>query len=165
MQASRMVTVLAAAGFVALACEDDNGGTGIPSDVEIFRATLNGANEVPALPSPTTATGEATMTALGNLVSWRVEAANINNVVDGHIHFGAAGAPGGVMVFLDPVPGDYTTSMVIAQGSFEVDDTVLVHMRAGNAYVNIHTNDGVDPANTGPGDFPGGEIRGQLSKQ
>jgi hypothetical protein len=35
-------------------------------------------------------------------------------------------------------------------------------MLAGNAYVNVHTNDGVDPTNTGAGDFPGGEIRGQI---
>ena len=35
---------------------------------------------------------------------------------------------------------------------------------AGNAYANVHTDDGVAPPNTGPGDFPGGEIRGQLEK-
>jgi hypothetical protein len=35
-------------------------------------------------------------------------------------------------------------------------------MRNGWAYVNVHTNDGIAPTNTGPGDFPGGEIRGQL---
>ena len=33
---------------------------------------------------------------------------------------------------------------------------------AGNIYVNVHTNDFVDPPNTGAGDFPGGEIRGQV---
>src|SRR5207249_402096 len=33
---------------------------------------------------------------------------------------------------------------------------------SGNAYVNVHTNDGMAPPNSGPGDFPGGEIRGQL---
>jgi hypothetical protein len=33
----------------------------------------------------------------------------------------------------------------------------------GNAYVNLHTNDGVDGTNTGPGDFPGGEIRADVS--
>ena len=32
----------------------------------------------------------------------------------------------------------------------------------GRTYVNVHTNDGVDGVNTGPGDFAGGEIRGQL---
>jgi hypothetical protein len=31
----------------------------------------------------------------------------------------------------------------------------------GNTYTNVHTNDGVAPPNTGPGDFPAGEIRGQ----
>jgi hypothetical protein len=29
----------------------------------------------------------------------------------------------------------------------------------GGAYVNVHTDDGVAPSNTGPGDLPGGEIR------
>jgi hypothetical protein len=28
--------------------------------------------------------------------------------------------------------------------------------------VNVHTNDGDATPDTGPGDFPGGEIRGQL---
>jgi hypothetical protein len=35
-------------------------------------------------------------------------------------------------------------------------------MGSGAAYVNVHTSDGVEPPNTGPGDFPGGEIRGQV---
>jgi hypothetical protein len=39
---------------------------------------------------------------------------------------------------------------------------LLDAMRAGLTYVNVHTNDGVGAVNTGPGDFPGGEIRGQL---
>jgi hypothetical protein len=39
---------------------------------------------------------------------------------------------------------------------------VLEKIRSGNAYVNVHTNDGVAPANSGPGDFPGGEVRGQF---
>jgi hypothetical protein len=39
---------------------------------------------------------------------------------------------------------------------------VLEKLRSGNAYVNVHTNDGVAPTNSGPGDFPGGEVRGQF---
>ena len=39
---------------------------------------------------------------------------------------------------------------------------VLARIREGNAYVNVHTNDGVAPTNQGPGDFPGGEVRGQI---
>ena len=34
--------------------------------------------------------------------------------------------------------------------------------RAGNTYINVHTNDGVGLPNQGPGDFPGGELRGQM---
>jgi hypothetical protein len=62
---------------------------------------------------------------------------------------------------------------VIAEGTFTAANLVgplaghplselLDAIASGNAYVNIHTNDGVDGTNTGPGDFPGGEIRGQL---
>jgi hypothetical protein len=29
-------------------------------------------------------------------------------------------------------------------------------------YIDVNSNDGVDPINTGPGDFVMGEIRGQL---
>jgi hypothetical protein len=39
-------------------------------------------------------------------------------------------------------------------------DDLITRLQEGGAYVNIHTNDGVAPTNTGPGDFPGGEIRG-----
>jgi hypothetical protein len=39
---------------------------------------------------------------------------------------------------------------------------VLEKIRTGGTYVNVHTSDGVGPSNQGPGDFPGGEVRGQL---
>lgn len=162
MRATRMFTVLVAVTCVGIACEDDV--TGIPSNVEIFTAQLNGANEIQPLVSPTTATGVATITVLGNLLSWRVEVTNLSNVTLGHIHYGPADSALGVMVNLSPTPGSYTTTTVIAQGSLVVNDTVLVHMRNGKAYVNIHTSDGAaDPV--GPaGDYPGGEIRGQTRK-
>jgi len=35
-------------------------------------------------------------------------------------------------------------------------------MEGSRAYVNVHTNDGMGDVDTGPGDFPGGEIRGQI---
>jgi hypothetical protein len=43
-------------------------------------------------------------------------------------------------------------------------DDVIDNIKRGNAYVNVHTRLAPPPAatNTGPGDFPGGEIRGQL---
>jgi hypothetical protein len=39
---------------------------------------------------------------------------------------------------------------------------VVAAMETGNTYVNVRTNDRVPPIDTGPGDFPGGEIRGQV---
>ena len=39
---------------------------------------------------------------------------------------------------------------------------LVAEIEAGNAYVNVHTNDGVAPTNTGPGDIASGEIRGQI---
>ena len=39
---------------------------------------------------------------------------------------------------------------------------VLARMREGNAYVNVHTSDGLPGASNGPGDFSGGEVRGQF---
>ena len=162
MRISRAFTMLAIVALVGVACEDDT--TGIPSTVEIFQATLNGANEIPTLASPTTATGEATITVMGNLLSWSVQVTNLQNVSVGHIHYGPADSALGVMVNLAPTPGDYTTSTTIAQGSLIVADSVLVHMRAGKAYVNIHTSDAALPGNNTPGDYPGGEIRGQTRK-
>ena len=161
MRITRTLAMVAAIALVG-ACSDDT--TGIPSNVEIFQATLNGANEFPALPTATTATGSATITALGNVISWQVEVENINNVSAGHIHFGAAGASGGVMVPINPTAGDYTSKTIIASGSATVHDSVLVHMRAGDAYVNIHTSDAALPGNNTPGDYTNGEIRGQTRK-
>jgi hypothetical protein len=47
----------------------------------------------------------------------------------------------------------------IAAGEF---DELVAAMTAGVTYVNVHTADGITPPNTGSGDFPGGEIRGQV---
>ena len=42
-------------------------------------------------------------------------------------------------------------------------DSLVSAIRAGNAYVNVHTSDGT--LEEGPGNFPGGEIRGQITPQ
>jgi hypothetical protein len=92
-----------------------------------------------------------------------------------HIHLAPAGVNGPIVAFLyGPAgAGAGRFSGVLAQGTITADDligplagqdlTALVDaIRAGNAYVNVHTDDGVAPAGTGPGDLPAGEIRGQI---
>ena len=99
-------------------------------------------------------------------------ATRIRNVVAAHIHRGAVGVNGPVVAFLfGPAPaGGGPANGLLASGTIvrgvnlpaATFDQLIADMRAGLTYVNVHTNDGVAPPNTGPGDFPGGEIRGQI---
>ena len=144
---------------------------------------LTGEEEVP--PTNTQAQGQAIfrVNADGSAVDFRLIASNIDNVNQAHIHCGRPGQNGPVRMWLYPVIGPTGTPTapaggpqngVLASGTFDPRPVIcpatavgenmplLDAMRAGLTYVNVHTSDGVDPANTGPGDFPGGEIRGQL---
>lgn len=140
-----------------------------------FIATLSGAEEVPARDTLARGTAVLQLNADGTELSYRLIVANIDNVVASHIHIGAAEVNGPVVAFLfgaEPAGGG-RTSGVLATGTITAGDLVgplagqplsaLVDaLESGNAYVNVHTNDGVAPTNTGPGDFPGGEVRGQI---
>jgi hypothetical protein len=41
-------------------------------------------------------------------------------------------------------------------------EDLIVAIESGTVYLNVHTDDGVAPPDTGPGDFPDGEGRGQV---
>ena len=139
-----------------------------------FRAVLSGADEVP--PRDTQARGVATfkVSADGTEIEYRLVVANIENVFAAHIHCGDADdvAPVGVTLFMG-APASGPVNGVLATGTITEPDAgntcgwadledVIDAFESGNAYVNVHTSDGVDPPDTGPGDFPGGEIRGQI---
>lgn len=140
-----------------------------------FIAHLDAAAEVPA--NDSTAAGQAifTLSPDGTELDYAVIVANIDNVTASHIHLAGAGVNGPVVAFLygSVPPGGGRTNGVLATGTITAASLVgplaghaLSHLIAalasGDAYVNVHTNDGVAPTNTGPGDLPGGEIRGQL---
>jgi hypothetical protein len=137
-------------------------------------APLSGDEEVPA--RDTQAVGVATfkLREEGTALLFKINVANIDNVVAAHIHCAAAGVNGpvGVTLFSGPAAGGVVNG-TLAEGTITAADTgngcgwtdlasVLAAIHNGDTYVNVHTNDGVAPPNTGPGDFPGGEIRGQL---
>jgi hypothetical protein len=141
---------------------------------DTFVAPLSGAEEVPA--RDTQARGVATfrLSDDGAALEFKLNVANIDNVVAAHIHCGAAGANGpvGVTLFMG-TPAGGTVNGTLAEGTITAPDAgnacgwtdlaaVVAALESGNTYVNVHTNDGVAPPNTGPGDFPGGEIRGQV---
>jgi hypothetical protein len=137
-----------------------------------FSATLVGSEETP--PHATPATGFGDVTIDGNTISYEVRVFNISNAVAAHIHVGAPGVAGPiVLTFVTPTPivGPFSgtlASQTITNPQLEGPmagqplSALLAQIAAGNAYINVHTSDNVPPANTGPGDFPGGEIRGQL---
>lgn len=147
-----------------------------PSDAQHFRVHLNGHEEVP--PRDTSAQGQflAVLSLDKQILAYKLIVANIDNVVAAHIHLGVAGSNGSVVAFLfgSVAPGGGSSNGLLAEGVITSADLVgplagqdlsVLHaaLVSGGAYVNVHTNDGVDPANTGPGDFPGGEVRGQIS--
>lgn len=140
-----------------------------PGENRNFRAHLSGDEEVPTAVD-TRATGQATfqLSKDGESLTYRLNVANIEDVMMAHIHNAAAGQNGGVVVWLYPsegpdpllIPG--RTQGTLAQGTITTGDLVgslagadledlVAEMRAGNTYVNVHTQ------GHGPG-----EIRGQI---
>jgi CHRD domain len=139
-----------------------------------FVANLSGRHEVP--PRDTQAVGVATFKLRddGAALRFKVNVANIDNVFAAHIHCGAVGVNGpiGVTLFMG-MPGSGAVNGTLAEGTITAPDpgnacgwtdlaAVVAAMASGATYVNVHTDDGVAPPNTGPGDFPGGEMRGQV---
>ena len=169
MKSLYVFLVLAVAGLLVTGA-----GSPTPPDSSNFVAVLSGAEEVPA--RETLARGTATfhVSADDSEVAYRLIVANIENAFAAHIHCGPQGANGPVGVTLyTGQAGSGRADGVLAEGTFTGPNPgnacgwadlgqVLDAMRSGNTYVNVHTNDGVAPPDSGAGDFPGGEIRGQV---
>ena len=156
MRTTRMLAVLASIAIVGN-CSDTT--TSIPEGLEVFTATLNGANERPTAIT-TTATGHAIVTILGDsVVTWEVVIDSpIDSITLGHIHrFHPDTGFGGVIQNLAPPARGLDFSGTAAIGSAAratTGDSVFDIIRAGRSYVNIHTRVN-----------GGGEIRGNLVRQ
>ena len=117
MHVSRAVAVFAIVTAVGVACSDNS--TGIPAGLEVYTATLNGANEAPT-PVTTTATGHAIVTILGNVITWKVDIDTpIDSIIAGHIHRHAADSVSG-NVRVDFAP---TQPALVSQGLQRRDPT------------------------------------------
>jgi hypothetical protein len=134
-----------------------------------FRAHLTGDQEVPAVDTRAQGQAQFWLSDDGSELRYRLNVANIEDVLMSHIHMAAAGVNGPVVAWLYPpgpppqlIPGRF--SGVLATGV--VTDAqltgplagmtladLLAAMSAGDTYVNVHTT-----AN------PGGEVRGQISR-
>ena len=138
-------------------------------------APLSGGEEVPGNSSKARGAATFDVSADGLSITYRLNVANIENVVQSHIHIAPAGINGPIVAFLYGLvpPGGGRVDGVLATGTITAANLIgplaghplsdlISALQAGNAYVNVHTNDGVPPTNTGPGDFPPGEIRAQI---
>jgi CHRD domain-containing protein len=164
--------------------EDDERGDNGPEDDEReereFETELSGGEEVPMRSTDAEGEAEFELSEDGMSLRYELKVEDISNVFMAHIHQGPFGENGPIVVWLypstaptpgptggGPIEGEIATGVITAADfvgplAGQPFQALIDAIEAGNAYVNVHTNDGVDPANTGPGDFPGGEIRGQL---
>jgi hypothetical protein len=143
-----------------------------------LRVKLSGYEETPqTLSSPGAAEFEARIGRNEDSISWELSYRDIPTpVLQAHIHFGQRALGGGISIFLctnlgngpagtqlcpaagGTVGGMITAAEVIgpaAQGIAPGElGEIIAAIRAGYAYVNIHSQA-----------FPGGELRGQFDAQ
>jgi hypothetical protein len=117
-------------------------------------ARLRGFNEVPTLGDPD-GLGQARVRLHGTEVCFAIRWQEIASPTLAHIHSGAAGVPGPVVVnFLHDLAGPLPDTINAVDGCVHDVDAQLVRAireHPSNYYVNVHN-----------ADFPAGAIRGQL---
>lgn len=136
---------------------------------ETFQAELSGFQEVPPILTAGTGTFRAQLAPDGQTLAFELAFSGLSAPATvAHLHFGQPGVNGAVLAFLcggggkaacppagGSVQGTVSPSDVVAvpeQGIAAGDwEGVLRILRAGAAYVNVHTTQ-----------FPAGEIRGQV---
>ena len=144
----------------------------------VFTAAMDGAQCLPdPIKTPATGKVELRLSADGKTIEYRITVDKLLNPSQADLHFGSASQNGPAVVKLWPRGGAAAKrgefSGVLAEGTIDSGDfagsmagspmsDLVDEIRAGNAYVNVHTYDGADPPYSGPGDYRVGEIRGQL---
>jgi hypothetical protein len=146
------------------------------ADARSFSARpLNGYEENPDISTVARGSFEATLSADGTTLTYTIRFDGLEGTVtQSHIHFGKPAVNGGVSIFLCGTPGfdgpagtpvcpqsgtvsrDVTAADVIGPVGQGIEpgafDEIIAAMRAGHAYVNVHSTK-----------WPGGEIRAQIN--
>ena len=113
-------------------------------------AMLTGAEEVPGPGDPNgSGYAELTLNQGQGTITYTLTVQGIEPAAAAHIHIGAKGVAGKVVVALEP-PTDGSTTAVV-----DVDPELIKKIRQNPEayYVNVHN-----------ATYPGGAVRGQLSK-
>lgn len=136
-----LIRLLAAVGLLV--------SVGAQAAIVNWIATLDGAQEVPANGSPATGSAFGTLDDVTGLLSWNISWGGLSGPATAmHFHGPApAGANVGVQVNIGAISGLTSPSI----GSTNIGALQMAQFMADLWYINIHT-----------GQFPGGEIRGQV---
>lgn len=172
------LTLFATALGVLLACTETDSPLDSSAEVVLtgagpvanFVTSLKGREEVPPVDTNATGMAKFQLSEDGTELDYKVVASNIQGVTQAHIHCGAPGVNGPVVIFLfgfDPVGVD--SNGILAQGTLTTDgliprpdspecpggiadfEDLIDRLRSGGAYANVHTLLN-----------PGGEIRGHI---
>jgi hypothetical protein len=155
------------------------GSLAAPAAEVVYAWKLDGAQTQPdPIATPASGTIELRVSADRKTVGYRLTVEHLANAAAADVHLGATNQNGPIVVKLwsqagGSKAGDF--SGVLATGTFDAGDLLgpmtgapltdfVDELEIGKVYVNVHTNDGIEPANSGPGDFRLGEIRGQIMK-
>lgn len=114
-----------------------------------FQAQLSGASEVPPADPDGAGMARISINDDSNRICTDLEVRMIGDVTAAHIHRGAAGVNGPVVVTLDPPDDNDSDDCDTA------DDALIDEIRHNPSafYVNVHT-----------ADYPNGAIRGQIAE-
>jgi hypothetical protein len=148
MQWTALGAVLLALGVGGCASDSGSGGMGgmMSQMMGGGNVALSGSNEVPPVSTEAKGSGKITVSS-DKSVSGSVTTSGINGTA-AHIHTGAAGSNGPVIVPLTK-SGDNTWSV---PAGAKLTDAQYAAYTSGGTYVNVHS-----------AAHPGGEIRAQLS--
>ncbi len=114
-------------------------------------AVLLGANEVPNPGDPDgSGYAEITLNQGQGTISYMITVTDIAPATAAHIHFAPAGVPGGVVVALSAPTGGFSSGII---QNVNRDLIKAIRQNPDAYYVNVHN-----------GAYPGGALRGQLSK-
>lgn len=131
--------------------------------VENFVAPLSGDEVVPPVDTRARGLAKFKLNKAGDKLAFKLNVANIDDVIGAHIHMAEPGVNGPIVVFLfgDPFAPAVTVNGTLAEGTITASDVLspiagdfgalLDAMEAGNTYVQVHTTA-----------HPPGEIRGQI---
>jgi hypothetical protein len=152
MRRNRLALVVATLALVALP------GTSSAADPTqpAYGGPMTGAQEVPAVATSATGQGTFVISADGSTITYLVTYSGLSGAVTAaHIHTGAAGIGGGILLPLaagpSPMSGTLTAANFTASGAVTTFAEAVAAIRAGTTYFNLHT-----------AAHPSGEIRGQM---